>query len=1010
MFTASRDRLHSALSQVFGFESFRSQRQESAIRAVLRGDKDVFICMPTGAGKSLCYQLPAVLAEGVTIVISPLIALIQDQIEHMRVLKIRACSLNSKLPVEERKAVLSDLNSGNPSIKLLYITPEMAASNSMHPVIDSLLARHLLSYLVIDEAHCVSQWGHDFRPDYLKLGTLRSKASAIPCVALTATAPQQVQDDIVAALQLKEPIAVFKSPCFRANLFYDVLFKEILSQPYVNLKAFCEKALGQKDSAGRFDGCGIVYCRTRKSCQEVAEELTDRGVEAKAYHAGLKNSERTMVQEEWMEGKVPVIVATISFGMGVDKANVRFVAHWNLAKSMAAYYQESGRAGRDGKPSFCRIYYCRIDCGNINFLIRKEIAQKQSKRGSVKHCDKSSLVGFESLVSFCEQSGCRHATIAKYFGDGVPACNRACDHCKNPEIVMKQLDSLQRFDISKAQASAEKPTAQGPFGFIHDLYEGGRKGYGFERHDNEDSDNESNDDSEFRKKEWNSFFRKQMKLRKNGEPAKDNFVPPDPDCPLRDAANRKIPKLSVKVLLNQAREHCLYMLEEALTKIKQQGVAKPEWANPHSCAIEMEYEAFKITKMANLYKALVLRKVGEINKSTQNEPLHPQLTKVETPVATACDKDGEAFISASHLHSLKRKRIGVGGQSSPSPFQTAGELLKNSVLVNNEQRSGAGSESPVYHSDRTGKKDTRSQDVSKPSEGNNESTGHSLSPQSSPSKKKPTKKQLLAESAKKDSQNIAKLFQQCKSKGVAEASAKGLINVCSILVNDAQEGDNRKGSPSTWMLPEELESSPDLDKVTKTVNLNTTQKHLQTCHDMEEKTRGRHTEKIPRGKMLDDASSQGWKAAPSASEKRPATDERLGSLDLKRQRTSSNSSILCPPEVKGSQIKKKVTFESLFQSSQRESTKAPPVSSNGGQLKQTADIVVKCLTPYYKEGRFASKDLFKAFARHLSHLLLVEENAVKRNVKEAAQHLIHSFFKNCRRCEREDDWENLNST
>ncbi|XP_059509832.1 ATP-dependent DNA helicase Q5 isoform X2 [Stegostoma tigrinum] len=834
MASSFRDPVREILGRSFGFQSFRSQRQESAARAVLRGDKDVFICMPTGAGKSLCYQLPAVLAEGVTIVISPLIALIQDQIEHMSVLKIRACSLNSKLSVEERKMVLSDLNSEKPGIKLLYITPEMAASNTMHSIFDSLLARNLLSYLVIDEAHCVSQWGHDFRPDYLKLGSLRSKAPGIPCVALTATAPQKVQDDIIAALQLKQPIAVFKSPCFRANLFYDIVFKDILSEPYLNLKAFCEKALGQKNSTGQFDSCGIIYCRTRDGCQELAEELTRRGLEAKAYHAGLKNSERTVVQEEWMEGKVPVIVATISFGMGVDKANVRFVAHWNLAKSMAAYYQESGRAGRDGKPSFCRIYYSRIDRENISFLIKKEIAQKQSKRGSVKSFDKSSLDGFETLVSFCEQPGCRHAAIAKYFGDEVPACNRTCDHCKNPEIVMRQLDSLQRFEISKAQTSVQMPTSQGPFGYIHDLYEGGRKGYGFERYGNEDGDNESDGENESRKKEWSAFFHKQMKLRKNGEPEKDNFVPPDPDCPLRDAANRKIPKLSVK-----AREHCLHMLEEALTKNKQE-IAKPEWTDPHSCAVQMEYEAFKISKMANLYKALVLKKVGEINKSTQNKPLHPKRTEMDTEVAsTDCEKDGETFIAASQVYSFKRKRVGVGGQSLSSPFRTAGEMLKNSVRVNSEQKNNTSSESPIYQSDGMRKKEiTRSLEVMKPSAHANERTSQCSPHHTSPSKRKPTKKQLLADSAKKDSQNITKFFRQSKSQGAADASVKVPSEGCSTFDNDIpEERDNTRTSSSTSALSGELGSLPDFDKVTKTGNKDMVQKCLLTHHDMEEKTR-----------------------------------------------------------------------------------------------------------------------------------------------------------------------------
>ncbi|XP_044155159.1 ATP-dependent DNA helicase Q5 [Bufo gargarizans] len=1028
--SSSKCRVLSTLKKVFGFSTFRSDLQENATRAVVKGDQDVFVCMPTGAGKSLCYQLPAVLAAGITIVISPLIALIQDQVDHLISLKIKACSLNSKLPSAERKKIQQDLESENPKIKLLYITPEMAAASSFQPTLNMLLSRGLLSYLIIDEAHCVSEWGHDFRPDYQRLGTLRSRMPQTPCVALTATATQKVQDNIIASLTLRQPIAMFKTPCFRVNLFYDIQMKELLGDPYGNLKDFCLKALGEKKPSGGFQGCGIVYCRTRDSCEEVAIQLSKRGVSSKAYHAGLKAADRVSIQNEWMDEAVPVIVATISFGMGVDKANVRFVAHWNVAKSMAGYYQESGRAGRDGKQSFCRLYYSRTDRDQVSFLIKKEITKSQAKRGGVKASDKASMAGFEAMVNFCEELGCRHAAIASYFGDERPLCNKSCDCCKNPRAVKQQIEHLQGLLLNgRSRTCIQQPgPAPGPFGYDKELYEGGRKGYGFARCD-EDSDEGNEDSVDNHKREWNSFYQKQMNLRKTKE--LEEFILPSQDCPLKDGANDKIPKLTVK-----AREHCLKMLEEAISK-NVQATNTADRMDVSSSAVDLEYEVFRSSKMGNLYKAGVLKKVSEINKASKDGQPYVALGSCNTTQKSETNVDAheDGFVSASQLHMFKRKRVGA-----PSLFQTASSLLQTTMPVPQCTQSVPSSIKLSGHNHSS----TSPEKTESPSKKVN-----------SPNKKsQQSKKKLeLASAAAKDSQDISKFFSsQSKSKSstIAQSLTKsdspghdgcemheaftpdslnGLQGSSKKLDGNKQDHsrESHVSQSGKSLLVEDIsmKQSSDTKKDTQTGKNSIRKRGLETkdlqtadalkmpplqsqerLKDPQEESQVTH--EVAQEFSLKHSSGS---RSPEAEENDFEQQESLEPAHKRQRREEKSYSVMFNPEKGNSeQRKKKVTFDPNICQEDKEGTAKvlqPPLNKVV-TLKETADIVVKYLTPFFRDGKFASKDLFKGFARQLSHHLAGDNKTpLRRTVKEEAQRLIKTFFKNRESCQSEMDWQEL---
>ncbi|KAF4532052.1 hypothetical protein B566_EDAN016124 [Ephemera danica] len=465
--------------------------------------------MPTGSGKSLCYQLPAVLNEGkVTIVFSPLLALMKDQIDHLHQQKINAGTINSKLTAAERASILNDLKSKKPSTSLLY------------DIIGRLHKSGKLGWLVVDEAHCVSQWGHDFRPDYLRLGKLRSLCPGISWVAVTATASKTVVDDIFKQLKLQAPVARFKVPCFRSNLYYDVVFSDTMEDPCENLKDYIQESFYDDEDVGADRsqrGCGIVYCRTRHQTEELAVDLKRKGVPAKAYHAGLKDLERARIQEEWMEGKYPVIVATVSFGMGVDKSTVRFVAHWGMPQSVAGYYQESGRAGRDGRPSRCRIYFSKRERESVTWLLRKALnkAKSQSKKDQAN----AAIATFERMLKYCEETTCRHAVFSEYFGDDAPKCEHQCDCCVNPKAVENKVAQFYETTSNRTFVAAASV-----LGEDQDLYGGGRAGQKRESEEYYSSEEQAQISA---KKVSASLIHRQFSLRKTNSISRKDEIEED---------------------------------------------------------------------------------------------------------------------------------------------------------------------------------------------------------------------------------------------------------------------------------------------------------------------------------------------------------------------------------------------------------------------------------------------------------------------------------------------------
>ena len=433
-----RRELLRTLKQSFGYDSFRPL-QEEIIQDALAG-RDVFALLPTGGGKSLCFQLPALLREGLTVVVSPLIALMKDQVDAMQAGGVAATFLNSTLDAADARARFRGLHNGE--YRLLYIAPERLMLSGF---LDSVKAWNV-AQIAVDEAHCVSEWGHDFRPEYRQLAQLRDLFPKVPMMALTATATERVREDIVTHLRLRDA-RCFVASFNRPNLTYRVLPK---ARPYEQTLQFLRSRAGES---------GIVYCQSRKSTESVSERLNADGIRARPYHAGLEAETRATNQELFLRDEVRVICATIAFGMGINKPNVRFVIHYDLPKNIEGYYQETGRAGRDGLPSECLLLFSSGDVvKQTQFIDEKPDPDEQ----------RLAREQLQTMVHYAEAASCRRASLLGYFGEEFdqPSCG-GCDNCLAPRETFDGTLAAQKFLSCIYRLRAASRSGSAAFGLNH---------------------------------------------------------------------------------------------------------------------------------------------------------------------------------------------------------------------------------------------------------------------------------------------------------------------------------------------------------------------------------------------------------------------------------------------------------------------------------------------------------------------------------------------------------------
>ncbi|KAF6211539.1 hypothetical protein GE061_012052 [Apolygus lucorum] len=1023
----SDEKLLAELKKHFGYNTFKSDLQKKAVQTIVKRKQDVFVSMPTGSGKSLCFQLPSLIySRKVAIVFSPLLALMKDQLDGLHKRNIRAETINSKISNADRQRIISDLKLKVPNTRLLYVTPEQAATGTFKNILYDLYRYRKLSYMIVDEAHCVSQWGHDFRPDYLKLGHLRSGLPGIPWIALTATASKPVMEDIKTHLKLNDP-AIFKTPCFRPNLFYDVVYEDLIEDSYSHLAEFVEETL-RKDVGSSDDdepngdqnnhdrkqserGCGIIYCRTRILTEEVATVLNRKGIPTVPYHAGLKDKERRQIQEDWTVGKYPVIAATISFGMGVDKATVRFVIHWGMAPSIPAYYQESGRAGRDGNPAFCRVYHNKATRKAIDFILCQERNAAKTKQKE-EQC-KSAYKAYEQMVDLLENARCRHWSLATYFGDEKPDCQKNCDVCKNHKLVSRAISDFhsareyQKFGLTNSADYVET------FG---DLYGEGRGGVAKDSDDysNEVSDKYGVDLNEKKDTDLINTIKEQFALRRESGGSISRNDKDDPGVKYSIVRAAEATKVKVAGLSVQTRESYVKYFKDLLKK---------NWLSAHErafefndkdfeeAAVEMEYNIFSDSRVNAVYKKKIAHEVADLRKKTTKSKPHPLIMngkkKPEEPTRLSeimkSIETQQKSANASSSSSEDEDTVVTADSGFPSAedvsdrggFMTASEVLKKSISRTSGAASGFVTAGDVMKLLTSSKKNDLH--AERPVDGGGDVKGADNGFDIDTDEKMETTN---------DADNVAVHSMSESEEDEDEAGKSCFIEDNSALIDETPETESHDVEVVGVVKYSEIKPGDSTALDSSALD--------QSAYDPFEEELA----------SFDDANSDASPEQPGATVSKEhdennvvptpvpppelpflGNDQEKSSGSLKRkydclfgddESEHESNHGESPKVTKPTQIiklkKSKKDHERSRKS--RHSSSDKPLSDadkcREAKKKEFSDVVVKYLMPYYKKHRIPNKDSFKVLARKIVHTLLPKESSYG---EEEIKKFINSVYK-----------------